>query len=189
MKIRIATPKDSAALIAIYAPYVTNTTISFEYEVPSIEEFAERIENTLEKYPYLVLEENDEIIGYAYASTYNKRTAYNWACEISIYIRQDNQSRGAGTLLYLTLEDILKQQHIATIVSCITEGNQKSEIFHQKHGFKIVASFNNIGYKFDKWHDVIWMQKDLTTNNKEVQPFQTFKPILLKKDIDDFKYQ
>ncbi|MCH4177747.1 MAG: GNAT family N-acetyltransferase [Streptococcaceae bacterium] len=187
MKIRIATPKDSAALIAIYAPYVTNTTISFEYEVPSIEEFAERIENTLEKYPYLVLEENDEIIGYAYAGAYNKRTAYDWSCEISIYIRQDNQSHGAGTILYLVLEDILKQQHITTIVSCITEGNQKSEIFHQKHDFKKVALFNNIGYKFDKWHHVIWMQKNLISETQTVQPFQQFTPSFFQKSIDTFR--
>ncbi|MBS7577115.1 MULTISPECIES: GNAT family N-acetyltransferase [unclassified Enterococcus] len=182
MKIRIATPKDSAALIEIYAPYVTDTAISFEYEVPSIEEFAERIENTLKKFPYLVLEENNKIIGYAYANAYNKRTAYNWACEISIYIRQDNQSHGAGTLLYLALEAILKQQHIVTIVSCITEGNQKSEAFHQKHGFEKVALFNNIGYKFGEWYHVCWMQKALTADLKNIQPFQAFKPNMLKSN-------
>ena len=97
MNIRLATPSDAATLLAIYAPYVENTAITFEYEVPTIEDFANMIEKTLEKYPYLVAEEDGLILGYAYASTYYARAAYDWAVELSVYVSQDARGKGVGS--------------------------------------------------------------------------------------------
>ena len=100
MNIRLANPSDAETLLAIYAPYVENTAITFEYEVPTIEDFANRIEKTLEKYPYLVAEEDSLILGYAYASTYYARAAYDWAVELSVYVSQDARGKGVGSRLY-----------------------------------------------------------------------------------------
>ena len=109
MNIRLARPSDASTLLAIYAPYVENTAITFEYEVPTIEDFANRIEKTLEKYPYLVAEEDGLILGYAYASTYYARAAYDWAVELSVYVSQDARGKGVGSKLYDKLEDLLEQ--------------------------------------------------------------------------------
>lgn len=184
MNIRVATTKDSAALVAIYAPYVIETAITFEYDVPSVADFEKRIENTLKKYPYLVAEENEEIIGYAYAGAYKDRRAYDWSSEITLYVQQSNQKQGVGARLYQALEESLKKQHVTTLVSCITAGNAKSEAFHQKQGFKQVALFPKIGYKFGKWHDVSWMQKSLPIDGCEVEPFRPFDPQFLQQNID-----
>ncbi len=94
MNIRLANKNDAAALVAIYAPYVEKTAITFEYDVPSVEEFSGRIEKTLKKYPYLVAEENGEIFGYAYVSTYDNREGYNWAAELSVYVASESRGRG-----------------------------------------------------------------------------------------------
>ena len=106
IKIRTATPEDAEALAAIYAPYVENTSITFEYTVPSVEEFAERIRHTLTRYPYLTAEKNGVPIGYAYASAFKGRAAYDWSVETSIYVSQNLRSSGIGSLLYQKLENI-----------------------------------------------------------------------------------
>lgn len=141
IKIRTATPEDAEALAAIYAPYVENTSITFEYTVPSVEEFAERIRHTLARYPYLVAEKSGIPIGYAYASAFKGRAAYNWSVETSIYISQDVRSSGVGCLLYQKLEEYLTAQHICNVCACITYPNPPSIAFHEKHGYKTVAHF------------------------------------------------
>ena len=117
--VRIAGGEDAEKLLAIYAPYVENTAITFEYEVPSIEEFRERIEHTLSRYPYLVAERGGEIMGYVYASAFKTRAAYAWAVETSIYIRTDAKHLGLGKLLYTALEGALKLQNITNVTACI----------------------------------------------------------------------
>ena len=126
IKIRTATPEDAEALAAIYAPYVENTSITFEYTVPSVKEFAERIRHTLARYPYLVAEKSGIPIGYAYASAFKGRAAYNWSVETSIYISQDVRSSGVGSLLYQKLEEYLTAQHICNVCACITYPNPPS---------------------------------------------------------------
>ena len=116
---RIARGEDAEKLLEIYAPYVENTAITFEYEVPSIEEFRERIEHTLSRYPYLVAERGGEIMGYVYASAFKTRAAYAWAVETSIYIRTDAKHLGLGKLLYTALEGALKLQNITNVNACI----------------------------------------------------------------------
>ena len=117
--IRVATPQDAGALLAIYAPYVTDTAITFEYEVPSLTEFRERIRHTLERYPYLVMEQDGEILGYAYAGPFKERAAYDWAVETTIYVKQGMKKQGIGRKLYQALEDILIRQNILNLNACI----------------------------------------------------------------------
>ena len=174
LKIRTATPEDARTLVAIYAPYVENTSITFEYTVPSVEEFAGRIRHTLTRYPYLVAEYNGVPVGYAYASAFKGRAAYAWSVESSIYIRQDFRSIGAGSLLYKKLEEYLISQHICNICACITYPNPPSIAFHEKHGYGTVAHFHNSGYKQGKWHDMIWMEKTLCPHTTPPAPFVPF---------------
>ena len=133
-----------ATLLAIYAPYVENTAITFEYEVPTIEDFATRIEKTLEKYPYLVAEEDGLILGYAYASTYYARAAYDWAVELSVYVSQDARGKGVGSKLYDKLEDLLEQMGYMHFLACIALPNEASMALHRKRGYQQVAHFPKI---------------------------------------------
>jgi L-amino acid N-acyltransferase YncA len=166
ISVRLASEKDAEELLKIYAPYVTETAITFEYEVPSIEEFAERIRNTLKKYPYLVLMENGRIAGYTYASPFKGRAAYDWAVETTIYLRQDCRGRGLGKKLYLALENTLKRQNILNLNACIAYTavpdahlDDTSTAFHEHLGYSKVARFTKCGYKFGTWYDMIWMEK------------------------------
>ena len=161
MNIRLAKRSDAAALLAIYAPYVENTAITFDYEVPTIEDFANRIEKTLGKYPYLVAEEDGVVLGYAYASTYYARAAYDWAVELSVYASQDARGKGVGSKLYDELEDLLDQMGYMHFLACISLPNEDSLAFHAKRGYQQVAHFPKIGYKFERWHDIVWLQKSL----------------------------
>ena len=161
MNIRLAKKSDAAALLAIYAPYVENTAITFEYEVPTIEDFANRIEKTLRKHPYLVAEEDGLILGYAYASTYYARAAYDWAVELSVYVSQDARGKGVGSKLYDELEGLLDQMGYMHFLACVSLPNEDSLAFHAKRGYQQVAHFPKIGYKFERWHDIVWLQKSL----------------------------
>lgn len=174
MKCRIATTKDAAAIRAIYAPYVEGTPITFEYDVPSVLEFEQRILNTLSRYPYYVAEEAGVITGYAYASVFKGRTAYDWSVEISIYVDKDKRQNGIGQLLYHTLETALKRQNICNICACITYPNEQSIAFHSRQGFREVAHFTKSGYKLGAWHDMIWMEKTLLPHPVPPAPFIPF---------------
>ena len=159
--IRIVRPEDAKELLNIYAPYVRETAITFEYEVPSVQEFENRINKTLETYPYLVAEEDGQVLGYAYASTYYARTAYNWTTELSIYLHEDARGRGLGSQLYDALEEELEQRGFLRFLACIAVPNEASIAMHEKRGYVQVAHFPKVGYKFEQWHDIVWMQKTL----------------------------
>ena len=174
IEIRLATPANATAVAAIYAPYVKETTITFDYAVPSEEDFAQRIAETVTTYPYFVAEDNGVILGYAYAHAYKERAAYDWAVEVSVYVDRQKRGNGAGKLLYRSLEQTLKKQNVAILTACITGGNQASIDFHKKLGYQQVANFPKIGYKFDQWLDVIWLQKFLTEVKGEMPPFIPF---------------
>ena len=161
LTIRPAKSSDAKAIQSIYAPYVEKTAITFEYEVPSVQEFENRINKTLENYPYLVAEENGQVLGYAYASTYYARTAYNWTTELSIYLHEDARGRGLGSQLYDALEEELKKRGFLRFLACIAVPNEASIAMHEKRGYVQVAHFPKVGYKFDQWHDIVWMQKTL----------------------------
>lgn len=166
--IRMAAEADAEEILKIYAPYVRNTAITFEYDVPSVAEFSQRIRDTLQMYPYLVALEKDRMVGYAYASAFKRRAAYNWAVETTIYLEQNCRGRGLGRRLYLSLESILKRQNIINLNACIayTAGadahlDNTSTAFHEHLGYTKAARFTKCGYKFGTWYDMIWMEKML----------------------------
>ncbi len=168
MRIRSARPDDAEALLKIYAPYVEKTAISFEYELPSVQEFFRRIAETLKGFPYLVLEDMGEIQGYAYAGPFKGRAAYDWAVETTIYIRQDAHGKGYGKTLYSALEDELKRRHFLNAYACIAYSEQEddtlthaSPLFHKRMGYTLCGTFHKCGYKFGRWYDMIWMEKHL----------------------------
>ena len=174
MKIRIATPEDAFAIQNIYRYYVDNTAITFELEVPSVKEFQERITKTLERYPYLVAEEEGEVIAYAYAGIFYDRRAYDWSAEMSVYVQRGIHGKGVGTALYEKLEELLKKQNIVNLFACITHPNAESEAFHAARGYEKKAHFEQCGYKLGKWWDIVWMQKVIASNEGTPEPFQRF---------------
>ena len=172
--IRIARESDTDELLAIYAPYVKETAITFEYTVPTHEEFRDRIRKTLAKYPYLVAVQDAEILGYAYASEFKNRAAYDWAVETTIYVKQDSRKSGVGKKLYQALEEVLKQQHICNLYACIAYPNPGSIGFHERLGYQTIGHFSKCGYKFETWYDMIWMEKMIAEHDQHPEPF---KPI------------
>ena len=166
MEIRKARKEDATAMLAIYAPYVQETAISFEYDVPTLEEFRQRIRRVTAHYPWLVAEDNGRIVGYAYASAFHERAAYQWAVETSIYIDQRERQKGIGRLLHDALETALKQQGILNLNACIAYTETEDEHltlgsvhFHKRLGYQQVAHFHQCGKKFGRWYDMIWMEK------------------------------
>lgn len=174
MNIRIATGEDAAELLRIYAPYVENTPVTFEYDVPSEAEFRTRILDTLTKYPYLVAEENGVPLGYAYASAFKSRAAYSWSAETSIYVREDCRCRGIGRMLYAALEELLQRQHVCSLCACIAFPNPHSIAFHKGFGYRTVAHFHSAGFKRGVWYDMIWMEKELCPHTIPPLPFLAF---------------
>lgn len=183
--IRIATKEDAKALLDIYKYYVEQTTITFEYETPSVEEFERRIENTLKKYPYLVEEEDGKIYGYTYAGPFKERAAYDWSMETTIYVDKDARGKGIGKKLYKALEKILGMQNIINVDACITYPEQEDEYvtknsaqYHTHLGYHMVGRFYKSGYKFGRWYDMVWMEKYIGKHEqppKEIIPFSKLR--------------
>lgn len=167
--IRDATVNDIEAMLNVYAPYVENTAVSFEYEVPSIDEFRSRFEKITKKYPYFLAEDsNGKVLGYTYYSEFKNREAYRYSVETTIYLAKEACGRGIGRKLYEVLEKAAKAQNItnmnACIATCRTEDEyltNRSYYFHEKMGYKLVGTFHNSGYKFDRWYDMVWMEKSV----------------------------
>ena len=175
--IRDAAPTDGARLLEIYAYYVKNTAISFEYDVPTLPEFEARIKNTLERYPYLAAEQNGIIEGYAYAHAFVGRTAYQWSAELSIYLDPGARGHGLGRKLYEALEQRLQSMGILNLYACIgypeTEDEyltKNSAEFHAHLGFAEVGRFHRCGCKFGRWYDMIWMEKNIGTHLPDPAP-------------------
>ncbi|MFM0792988.1 N-acetyltransferase family protein [Streptococcus suis] len=167
IEIRSARLEDAADLVAIYAPYVEKTAITFETQVPTVSEFASRIEKALGKFPYLVAVEEGKLLGYAYASTYYARAAYDWTVELSVYIQQEARGKGIGSMLYDALEEDLTVRGFKNFLACIALPNPASLALHEKRGYKQVAHFKKVGNKFETWHDIVWLQKSLVGENDE----------------------
>lgn len=174
LTIRVATPEDATALLAIYAPYVTHTTVTFECEIPTVKDFAARIMHTLTRYPYLVACLDGEPVGYAYAGAFQTRAAYDRSAELSVYVKSGMQGRGIGSMLYDALDKLLWRQHVTNLYSCITYPGEGSVQFHAKRGYTIVASFHKCGYKFDTWLDMVFMEKFLIEHPQDPMPFLPF---------------
>lgn len=190
VKLRIATKEDGAALAAIYAYYVENTAVTFEYVAPSAEEFGERIAHKLEKYPYIVAEENGRAVGYAYADMYRERAAFNWSCELSVYVDKNETGKGTGKLLYNALIAILKLQGFVSVVASITYPNDPSVALHEKMGFSHLGTMHDIGYKFGRWLDLMWFEKRISDVNTPamVIPFPELDSEKISAILEKFTY-
>lgn len=162
INLRIATKEDGTALAAIYAYYVENTAITFEYVAPTAEEFGERITHKLEKYPYIIAEENGRAVGYAYADMYRERAAFNWSCELSVYVDKSETGKGTGRRLYNALIELLRVQGFISVVASITYPNEASVALHEKMGFTHLGTMHNIGFKFGRWLDLMWFEKRIS---------------------------
>ena len=180
ISLRAAEPFDAERLLEIYAYYVENTAISFEYAVPDVAEFRERIERTRKRYPYLVAEVDGVVQGYAYAGPFVGRAAYDWSCETTIYLAPAARKRGYGRLLYTALERELHRMGILNLYACIgypaTEDaylDKNSAEFHAHLGFTKVGEFHNCGYKFGRWYDMIWMEKIIGVHGPDQPPVQS----------------
>lgn len=167
MPLRIAAPGDAPALLAIYTPYVTGSCYTFETEPPTEEEFRERMRGIQRFFPYLVLEEGGEILGYAYAHFFHERRAYQWLCETTIYVRQDCRRNGCATKLYNALLRILAAQGFCDAVAVLGCPNLPSERFHEHMGFALEMTYPQAGYKQGAWHDVKYYVKHLTARQEQ----------------------
>ena len=176
-KIRTVQLSDVEAILKVYAPFITDTCISFEYVVPSVEEFAQRIASISAEYPYIVLEEDGEIVGYAYSHRYLERVAYSWDVEVTIYLAPKVQGKGLGVILYDALEKLMVLQNIKNLYSCITGDNVHSIEMHRSMGYELIGTFPKAGFKHDRWLDVVWMAKTIGEKENAPLPFVPFAEV------------
>ncbi len=182
--IRLATTADAPSLLEIYAPYVQETAISFEYVAPSLEEFTARISSILERYPYIVAEQEGRIVGYSYAHAFHPRKAFEWAVETTIYVRQGVHHAGLGRLLYSKLEECLLAQGVSNLYACIAYSEAEDEhlthdspAFHEHMGYRTIGHFSQCGYKFGRWYDMIWMEKIIAPHPLKQLPLKDFPSV------------
>lgn len=160
MNIRRATPADAPAIASIYSWYARHTAITFATEGPTVAEFEHKILDA--RYPFLAAEENGAVFGFAYAGEFRTKEAYRWDVELTIYLRPGCEGRGAGRLLMEECLRILTAQGYLNAYSCITIPNERSVGLHERCGFESLGVFPRTGYKLGKWHDVVWLWKQLT---------------------------
>ncbi|RKD93839.1 GNAT family N-acetyltransferase [Halopiger aswanensis] len=160
-RIRVATADDAAAVRDIYAPFCDSTAVTFEETPPTAAEMAERIESTLEEYPWLVCEVAGEVVGYAYAHRLRERRAYDWVVELSIYVAEDARGAGVGRALYESLFAVLERQGIRDAYAVTTLPNPETVGFHESMGFERVGDFPAVGYTEAEWRDVAWWRRSI----------------------------
>ncbi len=161
--IRQAGVGDAAAMLAIYAPFVLDTAVSFEEEVPSVPDFAARVGAVLAEAPWLVAEREGRVLGYAYAGRHRARAAYRLTREVSVYVHPDYHRQGLATRLYNHLLERLGRAGFTTALAGITLPNPASLAFHRKFGFQVVGTYHRVGYKFGRYHNVLWLERPLRT--------------------------
>ena len=174
--IRTACLEDAQRLLEIYGYYVENTAISFEYEVPALTEFQERMKRILQRYPYLVAVQDGTILGYAYAGPFHPRAAYQWTAEVTIYVDPECRKCGLGRKLYEALEQRLTEMGILNLYACIGYPEEEdayltknSAEFHTHMGYRLAGRFVQCGYKFNRWYDMVYMEKCIGAH-REQQP-------------------
>jgi L-amino acid N-acyltransferase YncA len=161
VQVRDASAADAEACAAIYAPYVTDSAITFEIDPPGRAEMAARIAQAQSTHAWLVVEDEDRVIGYAYGGPMKPRAAYRWSCEVSVYLEPGRRRTGAGRALYEALFARLTARGYRTAVAGMTLPNPASEGLHKSLGFEPIGTYRNIGWKLDTWHDVAWVQRPL----------------------------
>lgn len=167
IEIRDVTCDDAERLLEIYSYYVRNTAVSFEYDLPSPEEFKERISRITKKYPYICLLSDGKIMGYAYAGIFHEREAYKHSVELCVYVDLEERRSGFGRALYRALEEKLKERGIKNLYACIAVPQKDEDEyltfdsvkFHTKMGFETVGHFHKCGTKFNRWYDMVYMEK------------------------------
>ena len=185
--IRFASNTDVAQILAIYAPYVKNTAISFEYSVPTLEEFTARFDTITAQFPWLVWEEDGQVLGYAYAAAPFERAAFSWCAEPSIYLCPQVQGKGIGRKLYEALEKLLRCQGYRVLYAIITTDNANSIAFHKALGYRHLANFPNCGFKLDRWHGITWLEKTLfSVDFPADSPFAISKIVKPNQNLQDF---
>lgn len=177
IEIRLASEEDAAALLAVYAPYVENTAVSFEYETPSVETFCARVREISREYPYLVCVCGGRTVGYAYAHRMLERAAYQWNVELSVYLAPDFCGKGIGYALYTALIELLSMQNVRNLYALVTSPNPGSERLHQKCGFELSGVYHKTGYKCGGWHDVLLFERSIAAEGKPL-------PLVLFEQLD-----
>ncbi|MBF0815079.1 N-acetyltransferase family protein [Microbacterium paludicola] len=169
-RIRLATTEDAAACAVIYAHYVRHTVITFETEPPSVADMAVRIATSNERHAWLVLEEAGAVVGYAYAGPFKPRAAYQWSCEVSVYLHPEHRGAGAGRALYDALLPMLRERGYRRAIAVVAQPNPASNRLHEKLGFTHTGTQPRVGWKHGAWHDVAWSQLDLVQDEDLVAP-------------------
>lgn len=184
-RIRVATTDDAGAIRRIYAPFVESTPITFEVEPPTTPEMAERIETTLQSYPWLVCETADgTIIGYAAAGELRSKAAFQWSAELSVYVEDDARGSNVGTALYTALLETLTIQNYYSAYGVVTQPNPASVRLHERLDFEPVGTFPNVGHKQDGWHDIQWWHRRLAERPADPDPPE---PLEAVRGTDDFE--
>lgn len=163
--VRDATGRDAAACAAIYRPYVTDTAITFEVEPPSPQDMAGRIADAQRMHAWLVLEDGGRVVGYAYGGPFKARAAYQWSCEVSVYLEMGRRRTGGGRALYTALLARLAGRGYRTAVAGMTLPNEASVGLHRAMGFVPVGTYRRIGWKRGAWHDVAWTQREIVAGS------------------------
>ena len=161
MSVRFAAEQDLPAMLAIYSPYVLTTAYSFEYTPPTLEEFTCRFRSYTAQFPWLVWEEEGQVLGYAYGSAPFSRAAYQWCAEVSVYLDPRVHRKGVGKALYQALEALLDRQGYYLVYAIVTSSNEGSLAFHKALGYRETAVFPRLAYKFGDCHSVTWLEKRL----------------------------
>lgn len=172
---------DTSAILEIYRPFVLNTVVTFEYDVPTVDEFHKRICKIKDEYPYIVAEQSNQIIGYAYAHRYQERSAYQWNVELSIYLSPEARRKKIGKRMYAILFEILACMGIRNGYALITHPYPESEEFHKAMGFQELGCYHKTGYKSGKWHDVVLMEKEILPHSLQPEPVEPFASLPREK--------
>jgi phosphinothricin acetyltransferase len=185
MIIRHATAEDAAGCLEIYAPFVTDTAVSFEQEAPSVEQFAQRIERISRTHAYLVADDDDTIAGFAYAGVHRERHAYRWSTEVSVYLGEAYRGRGLGRALYEPLFALLQEQGYRVALAGITLPNEASVGLHRALGFEAIGVYRRIGWKAGAWRDVMWLARQLGAQTEAPrEPPSPSAPVRLTEPIE-----
>ncbi|MCI6589217.1 MAG: N-acetyltransferase family protein [Clostridiales bacterium] len=184
-RIRFADPaRDAAGILAVYAPYIRETAVTFETEVPALEAFTARVAGFCADFPYLVLEADGELAGYAYAHRQAERAAYAWNAELSIYLAGKWRGKGLGAPLYRLLERLLAMQGYVNLYGVITASNRGSIAMHEKLGYRQIGLHEKTGWKFGQWHDVAWLYKRVGEGEPgTILPLSALDPAQVEREI------
>lgn len=190
IKIRKAEISDAEEILNIYSYYVKNTVVTFEYKVPDTEDFRNRMKKILLTYPFIVAEYEGRIVGYAYAGSFIGRKAYDWSAETTVYVEKDFCRCGIGKKLYEVLEKILADMGIINLYACIGVPEIDDEYltrnsleFHEHSGFRLVGEFNKCGYKFERWYNIVWVEKIIGVHSEKHDDIIRFGQLIYEKGV------